>query len=47
MSLAEFYKNSIYYHQLAAWQVNSIFFELTEMQQFPGERADTKGGKHT
>ena len=48
VSLAEFYRNSIYYHQCTAWKVNNLFFfELLEMQQFLGERADGKGREHT
>lgn len=48
MSLAAFYKNSFYYYQLTPWKVNNVvFFELTEMQWFPGQRAVAKGGKHT
>lgn len=32
MSLAEFYKNSIYYYQLTAWKFNNVvYFELVEM----------------
>lgn len=42
MSLTEFYKSSVYYHQLTGWEVDTIFFELTEMQQFSGEGADAK-----